>query len=170
MSAAQYTLTGRLAVALPPGEAFTLFTPRGEERWAAGWRPRFPAKTSDDSAPGTVFETGADDDRTIWVVVEREPARRVSYARVTPGSRAGTVTVEVDADGQGGSTVRVTYGLTALTAEGQAPLREFAERYPDFLRSWEVEIARHLGPRRRPRTPGRHQPHHESEDLGTALR
>ncbi|MFI9557760.1 SRPBCC family protein [Nonomuraea endophytica] len=145
MSAAQYTLTGRLAVALPPEEAFTLFTPRGEEQWVAGWRPRFPVKTSDDSAPGTVFETDAYGERTIWVVVERERARRVSYARVTPGSRAGTVTVEVDADGQSGSTVRVTYGLTALTPEGQGPLREFAEHYPDFLQSWGVEIARHLG-------------------------
>ncbi|MGP3919769.1 SRPBCC family protein [Nonomuraea sp. 10N515B] len=147
MSGAQYTLTDRLAVALPPEEAFMLFTPRGEEQWVAGWRPRFPVKTSDDSVPGTVFETGAHGERTIWVVVEREPGRRVSYARVTPGSRAGTVTVEVDADGQGGSTVQVTYGLTALTPEGQGPLREFAERYPDFLQSWEEEIARHLGSR-----------------------
>ncbi|MEV4579309.1 hypothetical protein AB0K16_39275 [Nonomuraea jabiensis] len=147
MSGAQYTLTGRLAVALPPVEAFTLFTPRGEEQWVAGWQPRFPAKTDDDSAPGTVFETGAHSERTIWVVVERESGRRVSYARVTPGSRAGTVTVEVDVDGQGGSTVRVTYALTALTPEGEGPLHEFAERYPDFLQSWEEEIARHLGSR-----------------------
>lgn len=147
MSGAQYTLTGRLAVALPPEAAFTLFTPRGEELWVAGWRPRFPVKTGDDSAPGTVFETGAHGEPTIWVVVEREHGRRVSYARVTPGSRAGTVTVEVDADGRGGSTVRVTYELTALTPEGQGPLREFAESYGDFLRSWEVDIARHLGSR-----------------------
>ncbi|MEV0824873.1 SRPBCC family protein [Nonomuraea rubra] len=145
MSGAQYTLTGRLAVALPPEAAFTLFTPRGEELWVAGWRPRFPMGTSDDSAPGTVFETGADGEPTIWVVAAREPGRRVSYARVTPGSRAGTVTVEVDADGQGGSTVQVTYELTALTPQGQGPLREFAGSYRDFLRSWEVDIARHLG-------------------------
>ncbi|MFI9848406.1 hypothetical protein ACIHFD_66155 [Nonomuraea sp. NPDC051941] len=144
MSGAQYTLTGRLAVALPPEAAFTLFTPRGEELWVAGWRPRFQMRTSDDSAPGTVFETGAHDELTIWVVAARELGRRVSYARVTPGSRAGTVTVEVDADGQGGSTVRVTYELTALTSEGQGHLREFAESYRDFLRSWEVDIAHHL--------------------------
>ena len=29
-------LTGRIEVALPPPEAFTLFTPDGERRWAAG--------------------------------------------------------------------------------------------------------------------------------------
>jgi hypothetical protein len=144
MSGAQYTLTGQLPVALPPDETFELFTPRGEERWVAGWRPRFPVETGDDSAPGTVFETDSHGDRTIWVVVGRERGRRVSYARVTPGSRAGIVTVEVSGDGRGGSTVRVTYELTALTPEGEKPLREFAERYPDFLRSWEAEIFRHL--------------------------
>ncbi|RVX46730.1 hypothetical protein EDD27_9631 [Nonomuraea polychroma] len=147
MSGAQHTLVGQLPVALPPDETFGLFTPRGEERWVAGWRPRFPVGTGDDSAPGTAFETDSHGERTIWVVVGREPGRRVSYARVTPGSRAGIVTVEVSGDGQGGSTVRVTYELTALTPEGEGPLREFAVGYPDFLRSWEAEISRHLGSR-----------------------
>ncbi|SDM15591.1 SRPBCC family protein [Nonomuraea jiangxiensis] len=147
MSGAQYTLTGRLPVALPPEEALGLFTPRGEEQWVTGWQPRFPMDTGDDSAPGTVFETDSHGELTIWVVVGREPGRRISYARTTPGSRAGTVTVEVSGDGQGGSTVLVTYELTALTPEGEGPLREFAGHYPGFLRSWETEISRHLGSR-----------------------
>ncbi|TMR11175.1 hypothetical protein, partial [Nonomuraea zeae] len=95
MSVARHRLTGRLSVALPPEEAFVLFTPRGEERWVAGWRPRFPAPAGDDSAPGTVFETGEHGELTTWVVTGREAGWRVSYARLTPGSRAGTVTVEV---------------------------------------------------------------------------
>ncbi|MBG0829921.1 hypothetical protein HS041_19320 [Planomonospora sp. ID67723] len=52
-------LTGTLTVPLPPEEAFHLFTARGEERWVEGWRPRFPVPVEDDTAPGTVFETGA---------------------------------------------------------------------------------------------------------------
>ena len=32
------TLTGHLTVTLPPEQAFDLFTPRGEQRWAVGWR------------------------------------------------------------------------------------------------------------------------------------
>ncbi|MEV0387842.1 hypothetical protein [Nonomuraea sp. NPDC050643] len=138
MSGAQYTLAGRLSVALPPAEAFELFTPRGEERWVDGWSPRFPLDTGDDSAPGTVFETGT----TTWVVVGREAGHWVSYARVTPGSRAGTVTVEVSGDGHGGSEVGVTYELTALSPEGEEELREFAAGYADFLGSWEAAIAR----------------------------
>ncbi|MFI7706475.1 hypothetical protein [Nonomuraea sp. NPDC049480] len=149
MSGAQYALTGRLSVALPPEEAFTLFTPRGEERWVDGWRPHFPVPAEDDSAPGTVFETvfqtGGQGERTIWVVAERERGRRVSYARVTPGSRAGTVTVEVGGDGERGSTVQVTYELTALSPEGERTLREFADGYPAYLASWEAAVTRHLG-------------------------
>ena len=43
MTGTQRRLTGRIQVALPPGEAFRLFTPRGEEEWVHGWQPRFPA-------------------------------------------------------------------------------------------------------------------------------
>ncbi|KAB2347490.1 SRPBCC family protein [Actinomadura rudentiformis] len=134
------TLTGDLDVALSPADAFALFTPRGEERWVAGWHPRFPVPVADDARPGTVFETMSEGETTTWIVLDREPGRRVSYARVTPGSRAGTVTVELS-EREGGSSVRVTYALTALSPEGERELREFAAGYPEFLRSWEAAIA-----------------------------
>ena len=59
MTGAQHHLTGTLHVAGPPDEAFVHFTPRGEIAWAPGWEPRFAQPTDDDTAPGTVFETGA---------------------------------------------------------------------------------------------------------------
>ncbi|HEU0286682.1 MAG TPA: SRPBCC family protein [Nocardioidaceae bacterium] len=132
-------LTGTLDVALPPDEAFALFTPRGEEEWVDGWQPHFPVDPIDDTEPGTVFETHAHGDDTIWVVVSRETGRRISYARVTPGSRAGTVTVELEPTAQG-SRVTVGYELTALSDAGQVGLVEFAAMYPEFLRSWETAI------------------------------
>ncbi|HKE68312.1 MAG TPA: SRPBCC family protein [Nocardioidaceae bacterium] len=132
-------LTGTLDVALPPDEAFALFTPRGEEEWVDGWRPHFPADPIDDTEPGTVFQTQAHGDDTIWVVTARESGRRISYARVTPGSRAGTVTVELEPTAEG-SRVTVGYELTALSEAGQAALGEFAATYSDFLRSWETAI------------------------------
>jgi hypothetical protein len=141
VSGAQVSLTGQVTVALPPGEALALFTPRGEERWVPGWRPRFPVSSDDDTAPGTVFETHADGEHTIWVVAEREVGRRVAYARVTPGSRAGKVTVAADGDGRGGAAVQVTYELTALSPEGARELSDFAACYASFLRSWEEDIA-----------------------------
>ena len=140
MTGTQRRLTGRIQVALPPGEAFRLFTPRGEQDWVHGWHPRFPAPASDDTEPGTVFETSAHGEHTIWLVTAREPGRSICYARVTPGERAGTVSVTIT-EASGHSEVEVAYQLTALTPAADHHLREFADAYPAFLRSWQDAIS-----------------------------
>jgi len=140
MSGGQVRLTGRLRVALPPREAFRLFTPRGERDWAEGWEPRFPVPAPDDTVPGTVFETRAHGATTTWLVLAREPGRHISYARVTPGDRAGTVAVTLDEAG-GQSSVEVAYALTALRPAAAAGLDDFARGYPAYLRSWQDAIA-----------------------------
>ncbi|REE97698.1 SRPBCC family protein [Thermomonospora umbrina] len=140
MSGPQYRLTGRITVPLPPARAFELFTPRGEQRWVPGWRPRFPLPTDDDTAPGTVFETTAADEVTTWVVLSREPGHHISYARVTPGSRAGTVTVSLTENTTGHTTVDVTYELTALTPTAEPALHRFATDYPTFLHTWQEAL------------------------------
>jgi len=136
-------LTGRVQVPLPPGEAFRLFTPRGEQDWAHGWHPRFPAPAPDDTEPGTVFETSAHGQHTIWLVTDRQPGTRISYARVTPGDQAGTVTVVITAAGQH-SEAEVTYQLTPLTSDADRKLTEFADRYPAYLQSWQDAITARL--------------------------
>jgi hypothetical protein len=143
MTTAPRRLTGRIRVALPPREAFGLFTPRGEQAWADGWQPRFPVPVSDDTEPGTVFVTDAHGHRTVWVVTGREPGHWICYARVTPGDRAGTVTVTVHRAGQH-SEVEVSYQLTALSEAARGGLRDFADGYADYLRSWQDAIARCL--------------------------
>ena len=132
-------LTGRIQVPLPPGEAFPLFTPRGEQVWAEGWHPHFPAPSADDAEPGTVFETSAHGQHTIWLVTDREPGKHISYARVTPGDQAGSVTVSISADGHH-SEVEVTYHLTALTGPADHKLSAFADGYPAYLKSWQDAI------------------------------
>jgi len=139
-------LTGRLHVGLPPAEAFRLFTPRGEQDWAHGWQPHFPAPAPDDTEPGTVFETSAHGQHTIWTVTERERGDRIAYTRVTPGHQAGTVTVRLTAAGDG-SEVEVTYRLTALADAAGRYLADFADGYDDYLRSWEEAIAALLATR-----------------------
>lgn len=140
MTGARHDLSGSLHVDRPPAEAFVLFTPRGEIAWAPGWEPRFALPADDDTEPGTVFETGAHGEHTIWVVLHRDRGRSISYARVTPGSRAGTVHVALRPDGDGGSEVTVTYAMTALTSAA-AELDEFAAGYAAYLRTWEELIA-----------------------------
>lgn len=140
---AQYRLTGRLTVPLPPDRAFELFTARGEERWAAHWKPRFPLPVTDDAVPGTVFQTDAHGHATTWIVLDSTPGRRIRYARVTPQTTAGTVTVSLNGTG-GGTEVTVTYELTALTEAAAPGLREFAAGYPAFLTDWQHAITRSL--------------------------
>ena len=142
MSAGPSPLSGRIAVGLPPVEAFTLFTPRGEQDWATGWRPAFFDPVEDDTEPGTAFQTAAHGQHTIWLVLDRIPGRQIRYARVSPGDRAGTVTVTVSPDPNGaGSQVEVTYRLAALSDAGRHRLAEFAAGYAAYLRSWEQAIA-----------------------------
>jgi hypothetical protein len=144
MTGTRLRLTGRIKVALPPSEAFRLFTPRGEQDWAHGWHPSFPAPTPDDTEPGTVFETSAHGQHTIWLVTDRQPGERISYARVTPGDQAGTVTVTMSAADHH-SEVEVTYQLTALTGPASRKLREFADGYPAYLQSWQDAITAWIG-------------------------
>ena len=94
-------------------------------------------ETSPHGQPGTHVPP------TVWVVTDRQPGRRISYARMTPGDRAGTVTVTLSPAGQHGeaSDVEVTYQLTALSDAAQPALREFAEGYPAFLQSWQDAIS-----------------------------
>jgi len=132
-------LHGNVAVALPPEEALTLFTPQGERAWAPGWDPAFPAGGDAEAVPGTVFRTVAHDAETLWVVAGRT-SRSISYARVTPGDRAGTVAVACEPDGAG-TRAEVMYDLTALEPDAEAALDAFAAGYPGFLTSWERAIA-----------------------------
>jgi Polyketide cyclase / dehydrase and lipid transport len=133
-------LSDRIHVALPTTEAFQLFTPRGEREWAHGWDPMFPAPTSDDTAPGTVFEIDAHGHRGTWLVTDRVRGRRIAYAQVIPGERAGTITVTLEPT-EGGSEVEVVYELTALSDTGAHDLEQFAGRYGDYVRSWQDAIA-----------------------------
>ncbi|MCP3803445.1 SRPBCC family protein [Allokutzneria sp. A3M-2-11 16] len=140
---AECRLVGALRVPLPPAEAFRLFTPRGEESWVPGWRPEFPVPTEDDTAPGTVFQTRADGRTTTWVVLARQPGHLLRYARLTPEVWAGTVEVELTPAGDG-SEVKVAYELTALSEPARTELREFADRYPEFLATWSEAITEAL--------------------------
>ena len=136
----RHRLSDRIHVALPPDEAFQLFTPRGEREWAPGWDPSFPAPTRDDSEPGTVFETEAHGHRGTWLVTDRVRGRRIAYAQVIPGDRAGSITVTLEPT-KTGSEVEVVYELTPLSKAGAHHLKQFVDGYEDYLRSWQDAIA-----------------------------
>ena len=137
-------LRGIVAVQVPPEEAIELFTPSGERRWAHGWDPRFPAPAADETEPGTVFETLGHDSLT-WVLIGRESGRLIKYAVVAPGIRAGTIEVACADDGSGTTIATVTYDMTALSADGERWLAEFAAGYDGYLEHWRHAISAATG-------------------------
>ena len=132
--------SGMFDLDIPPEKAFHLFTAPGERLWVPGWDPAI--LSGDGTEAGTVFVTSHGDETTIWVVTDFNASqRRARYARVSPGSRAGTVEVGVRANDSGGSTVAVRYELTALTESGSRNLAQFdADAYSEMLKEWKELI------------------------------
>ena len=132
------THAGRLRVDAPPRQAFQLFTAPGERLWVDGWDPEI-LSGGDGRGKGSVFVTDAHGDKAYWVVVDYdEDALHARYARIAPGTRAGTVEVFARDDGKGATEVEVTYDLTALTEEGARQLATFdSDAYARMLAEWE---------------------------------
>jgi hypothetical protein len=142
-----FTGSRDITVALPPPDAMTLFTPEGERSWAGkdGWNPQYPVPSRTAGA-GAVFTTQLHERLTIWVIVDQEPDR-IRYARITPHGLAGTVEVRALSGSHAGTTVRVTYDLTALTDAATDELAGFAAGYYAEIDTWASEIAESLARR-----------------------
>jgi hypothetical protein len=134
--------SGRFALPIPPAEAFPYFSAEGERRWVTGWEPvSLHAPRGDLAQPGAVFSTNVGGELTLWLVLAWDHDRfEARYARVTPGSRLGTVTVACRAANDG-SEVEVTYEMTSLSPEGAATLEAMTpEAFAASLAGWEREI------------------------------
>jgi hypothetical protein len=132
-------LEGCVAVTQAPADAFELFTPSGERRWAAGWDPWFPAPAHDETGPGTVFVTKRDH-TTTWIVAASDPPHSITYSNVSDAGRAGLVDVRCEPQPDGSTLAKVTYDLTALDEHGAAWLNDFASGYSAYLAHWQDAI------------------------------
>lgn len=130
---------GDFFIDIPPREAFKLFTAAGERLWVPGWDPTIFGALP--QGPGLVFMTGLGPDQTIWTVLESDQeGGHLRYSRVTPGSKAGTVEVELVETGEG-STVTVTYDLTALEPGRTETLAAYSPaRYGEMMSEWRSLI------------------------------
>ena len=137
-----------LRLAADPGTALPLFSPEGERRWVAGWEPEpLHAPGGTLASAGAVFRTRSGGEETLWLVLAYDPAaHRAAYVRLTPGSRLGTVEVELEPDPGGGTRARVTYRLTALSEAGAATLAALTpDAFAATIAGWERDLAACLG-------------------------
>ena len=131
---------GSFRLPSPPATAFDLFTAEGERRWVPDWSPVILSDCG-ASEPGAVFLTDHGGERTIWTVIEADrDAGRLLYSRVSPGRRAGTVRVELTAEGNT-TNVTVSYDLTALGPDGVAAVLAMDEAgFAAMLEEWQRMI------------------------------
>ena len=131
-------------VAAPLAQAFPFFTPDGERLWVPGFDPQYLHPLTGEQGAGAIFTTAHGGEDTLWMVLRFSPAEGVAeYARVTPGSRGGTVRVALDAVDEAGTRATVTYDLTSLSDAGDQTLAAFTdERYAAMLADWEQKIDR----------------------------
>ena len=123
---------GSFQLPCSPAMALPLFTPEGERRWVGGWHPEYLSGATDEV--GAVWRTSIGGDDTTWVTTDRDDDR-VRYARISGNGTAGLVEVLCSPAGDG-TSVRVTYDLTACTAAGVDALRRFAAEFTDMLEHW----------------------------------
>lgn len=139
MNHAHMRESGEVRVGLPPTEAFALFTPEGESRWAEGWHPTFFALRSDTSAPGSAFSVAHGDATSTWIVTDRVDGTSIRYARWV-NDTIGLVEVTCR-PADGGTVATVVYDVTGMTPDGDARVRDLAHHYSEFLGEWTQAIA-----------------------------
>jgi hypothetical protein len=134
--------TGAITVEAPLAQAFQFFTPEGERAWVEGWEPEYLYRQGGECGTGTVFRTRHGNEETFWLVLDYDPVGgHAAYARLTPGSRLGTVTIAAAALDAATTRVMVGYELTSISAEGSALLTALTEEaYAEMLADWERRV------------------------------
>jgi hypothetical protein len=127
---------GGLLLPCSPAVALPLFTPEGERQWVDGWRPEYLSGAADEV--GAVWRTSVGGD-TTWITTDRDD-HRVRYARVSDNGTAGLVEV-LCSPTENGTSVQVTYDLTASTPAGGDVLRGFTADFDDMLEHWRQATA-----------------------------
>ena len=133
--------TGSFELDMTPEQAQPLFSAPGEKLWIPIWDPVI--LSGDGYETGTAFVTTNHGPTAYWLVTDYDTeARHAQYARVTPGANTGTVDVSITSNGNGGSTVNVTYQLTGLSPAGNADLEDsFSESsYAEMMEEWRTMI------------------------------
>lgn len=138
--------TGSLRVAAPLERAFPYFTPDGERLYVPGFDPQYLHPLTGEQGEGAIFTTDHNGEDTLWMVLRFSPAEgQAEYARVTPGSRRGSVSVSLERLDQSTTQATISYDLTSTSEAGDQKLAAFTDAaFAAMLTEWEAQIDRLL--------------------------
>ena len=134
--------TGSLRVAAPLERAFPYFTPDGERLYVPGFDPQYLHPLTGEQGEGAIFTTDHNGEDTLWMVLRFSPAEgQAEYARVTPGSRRGSVSVSLERLDQSTTQATISYDLTSTSEAGDQKLAAFTDQaFAATLAEWETKI------------------------------
>jgi hypothetical protein len=111
----------------PIEEVFPLLCPEREKNWLPGWDARMIHSASGVAERGALFETQHDAGRTLWIVTEYDPPRRVAFARWQPDGLVVHIEIMLARQHAGGTAVCISYTSTAVDETGAAVLAGMSE-------------------------------------------
>jgi hypothetical protein len=111
----------------PPEAVFPLLCPEREKEWLPGWDARMIHSVSGVAERGAVFETAHGDGRTLWLVTEYDPPRRIAFARWQPDGVLVHIEIVLARKHTGGTAVGICYTFTAVAENGAGTLAGMGE-------------------------------------------
>jgi hypothetical protein len=111
----------------PLEDVFPLLCPEREKQWLPGWDARMLHSASGVAERGAIFETKHDAGRTLWIVTEHDPPRRVAFARWQPDGLMVHIEITLARQHTGSTALCICYTYTAVDAAGVTALAALNE-------------------------------------------
>jgi hypothetical protein len=125
----------------PPEAVFPLLCPEREKEWLPGWDARMIHSASGVAERGAVFETAHAAGRTLWLVAEYDPPRRIAFARWQPDGLLVHIEIVLAHTHTGGTAVGICYTFTAVNEAGASALAAMGEEaWLKNMGAWQASM------------------------------
>ena len=128
-------------IVAPPEAVFPLLCPEREKEWLPGWDARMIHSVSGFAERGAVFETTHADGRTLWLVAEYDPPRRIAFARWQADGLVAHIEIVLTRRHTGGTAAGICYTFTAVSEIGASTLAAMGEEvWLKNMTAWEAHM------------------------------
>jgi hypothetical protein len=135
-----------VTVHAPYAETSVLFGPEGERPWAGKhWDPQFLHPVPAQDQEGAVFTIQHGQLNAVWVITQHDlVTRHFQYVYFVPDLLVTTIDVRFEPVGAKTTKVHVTYARTAVSAEGDAHVKEMSAGDEQSGAEWQKAIDAYL--------------------------